>query len=158
MKKIVAIMLTIVTASFASFTPVLAEELNIEENMIELEEIEQSEQTENIDPRASLYFSGYAYDLEPSSSKGYLEFSSLVAITDRTDKVRVSVQIQQYNDGWEDYGGEYIGTSSKASYSFSDTVKVDRGEEYRAKFYYEAIVGGKVVETKTFATSGVIAP
>ena len=47
MKKIVAIMLTIVTASFASFTPVLAEELNIEENMIELEEIEQSEQTEN---------------------------------------------------------------------------------------------------------------
>ena len=44
------------------------------------------------------------------------------------------------------------------AYSFSDTVKVDRGEEYRAKFYYEAIVGGKVVETKTFATSGVVAP
>ncbi len=158
MKKIVAIMLTIATASFASFTPVLAEELNIEENVIELEEIEQSEQTENIDPRASLYFSSYTYDLEPSSSKGYLDFSSLVVITDRTDKVRVSVQIQQYNDGWEDYGGEYIGTSSKMAYSFSDTVKVDRGEEYRAKFYYEAIVGGKVVETKTFATSGVVAP
>ncbi len=152
MKKIVAIMLTIATASFASFTPVLAEESNMEENVMELEE------TEDVEPRASLYFSSYFYDLEPSSSKGYLDFTSLVAITDRTDKVRVSVQIQQYNDGWEDYGGEYIGTSSKASYSFSDTVKVDRGEEYRAKFYYEAIVGGKVVETKTFATSGVVAP
>lgn len=145
-------MLTIATASFASFTPVLAEESNMEENVMELEE------TEDVEPRASLYFSSYFYDLEPSSSKGYLDFTSLVAITDRTDKVRVSVQIQQYNDGWEDYGGEYIGTSSKASYSFSDTVKVDRGEEYRAKFYYEAIVGGKVVETKTFATSGVVAP
>ena len=152
MKKIVAIMLTIATASFASFTPVLAEESNMEENVMELEE------TEDVEPRASLYFSSYFYDLEPSSSKGCLDFTSLVAITDRTDKVRVSVQIQQYNDGWEDYGGEYIGTSSKASYSFSDTVKVDRGEEYRAKFYYEAIVGGKVVETKTFATSGVVAP
>ncbi len=152
MKKIVAIMLTIATASFASFTPVLAEESNMEENVMELEE------TEDVEPSASLYFSSYFYDLEPSSSKGYLDFTSLVAITDRTDKVRVSVQIQQYNDGWEDYGGEYIGTSSKASYSFSDTVKVDRGEEYRAKFYYEAIVGGKVVETKTFATSGVVAP
>ncbi len=145
-------MLTIATASFASFTPVLAEESNMEENVMELEE------TEDVEPRASLYFSSYFYDLEPSSSKGYLDFTSLVAITDRTDKVRVSVQIQQYNDGWEDYGGEYIGTSSKASYSFSDTVKVDRGEECRAKFYYEAIVGGKVVETKTFATSGVVAP
>ena len=130
----------------------------MEQNIVELEEAEQVEETEDVEPRASLYFSGYAYDLEPSSTKGYLEFSSLVAITDRTDKVRVSVQIQQYNDGWEDYGGEYIGTSSKASYSFSDTVKVDRGEEYRAKFYYEAIVGGKVVETKTFATSGIVAP
>jgi len=130
----------------------------MEQNIVELEEAEQVEETEDVEPRASLYFSGYAYDLEPSSTKGYLEFSSLVAITDRTDKVRVSVQIQQYNDGWEDYGGEYIGTSSKASYSFSDTVKVDRGEEYRAKFYYEAIVGGKVVETKTFATSCIVAP
>lgn len=152
MKKIIALMLTVTTASFSFFTPVLAEELNMEENMIELEE------TEDVEPRASLYFSSYFYDLEPSSKNGYLDFTSLVAITDRTDKVRVSVQIQQYNDGWEDYGGEYIGTSSKASYSFSDTVKVDRGEEYRAKFYYEAIVNGKVVETKIFATSGVVAP
>lgn len=158
MKRIIALMLTVATASFTLITPAFAEEVDVEENVVELEEIEQTEETENVEPRASLYFSGYAYDLEPSSTKGYLEFSSLVAITDRTDKVRVSVQIQQYNDGWEDYGGEYIGTSSKASYSFSDTVKVDRGEEYRAKFYYEAIVDGKVVETKTFATSGVVAP
>ena len=158
MKKIIALMSTVVTASFTFFTPAFADEVNMEQNIVELEEAEQVEETEDVEPRASLYFSGYAYDLEPSSTKGYLEFSSLVAITDRTDKVRVSVQIQQYNDGWEDYGGEYIGTSSKASYSFSDTVKVDRGEEYRAKFYYEAIVGGKVVETKTFATSGIVAP
>ncbi len=158
MKKIVALMLTVVTASFTLITPAFAEEVNVEENVVELEEIEQTGETENVEPRASLYFSSYTYDLEPSSSKGYLDFSSLVVITDRTDKVRVSVQIQQYNDGWEDYGGEYIGTSSKMAYSFSDTVKVDRGEEYRAKFYYEAIVDGKVVETKTFATSGVVAP
>ena len=91
-------------------------------------------------------------------TQSHLVVKDIQSFQDRTDKVRVSVQIQQYNDGWEDYGGEYIGTSSKASYSFSDTVKVDRGEEYRAKFYYEAIVGGKVVETKTFATSGVVAP
>lgn len=158
MKKIIALMLTVVTASFTLITPALAEEFNMEENVIQMEEDEELEETEDVEPRASLYFSSYFYDLEPSSSKGYLDFTSLVAITDRTDKVRVSVQIQQYNGGWEDYGGEYIGTSSKASYSFSDTVKVDRGEEYRAKFYYEAIVGGKVVETKTFATSGIVAP
>lgn len=158
MKKIIALMLTVTTASFSFFTPAFAEETEIEENVIELEEAEQLEETEDIEPRASLYFSSYTYDLEPSSKNGYLDFSSLVVITDRTDKVRVSVQIQQYNDGWEDYGGEYIGTSSKMAYSFNDTVKVDRGEEYRAKFYYEAIVNGKVVETKTFATSGVVAP
>ncbi len=161
MKRIIALMLTVATASFTLITPAFAEEVNevdMEENVVELEEVEQVEETEEVEPRASLYFSSYTYDLEPSSSKGYLDFSSLVVITNRTDKVRVSVQIQQYNDGWEDYGGEYIGTSSKAAYSFSDTVKVDRGEEYRAKFYYEAIVDGKVVETKTFATSGVVAP
>lgn len=164
MKRIIALMLTVMTASFSLFTSAFAEETRMEENVVELEEAEQleeteqSEETENVEPRASLYFSSYTYDLEPSSKNGYLDFSSLVVITNRTDKVRVSVQIQQYNDGWEDYGGEYIGTSSKAAYSFSDTVKVDRGEEYRAKFYYEAIVNGKVVETKTFATSGVVAP
>ncbi len=87
-----------------------------------------------------------------------MDFSSLVAITDRTDKVRVTVQIQQYNDGWEDYGEEYVGTSSRVSYPFDGTVKVDRGEEYRAKFYYEAIVNDKVVEKKIFKISGIIAP
>ena len=87
-----------------------------------------------------------------------MDFSSLVAITDRTDKVRVTVQIQQYNDGWEDYGEEYVGTSSRVSYPFDGTVKVDRGEKYRAKFYYEAIVNDKVVEKKIFKISGIIAP
>ena len=125
---------------------------NLEENTLILEE------TQEIEPRASLYFSAYAYGLEPSSKKGYLDFSSLVAITDRTDKVRVTVQIQQYNDGWEDYGEEYVGTSSRVSYPFDGTVKVDRGEEYRAKFYYEAIVNDKVVEKKIFKISGIIAP
>lgn len=150
MKKLIAFMLTITTISSAFAVSVFAED--IEENNI------QTEESQEIEPRASLYFSGYAYDLEPASKKGYLDFSSLVAITDRTDKVRVTVQIQQYNDGWEDYGDAEVGTSSKASYSFDGTVKVDRGEEYRAKFTYEAIVGGKVVETKIFATSGIVAP
>lgn len=34
------------------------------------------------------------------------------------------------------------------SYSFEDRVKVDRGEEYRALFTFEALVNGKIVETK----------
>ncbi len=145
-------MLAIVTTLPVFCTSVFAEELNKEESKIELE------QSEEIDPRASLYFSSYSYDLEPSSKNGYLDFSTLVITTKDTDKVRVSVQIQQYNDGWEDYGGEYIGTSSKTSYSFEDTVKVERGKEYRALFYYEAFVDGKVVDERAGSTSSVLAP
>ncbi len=152
MKKIIALMLAIVTTLPVFCTSVFAEELNKEESKIELE------QSEEIDPRASLYFSSYSYDLEPSSKNGYLDFSTLVITTKDTDKVRVSVQIQQYNDGWEDYGGEYIGTSSKTSYSFEDTVKVERGKEYRALFYYEAFVDGKVVDERAGSTSSVLAP
>ena len=153
MKKIIALLLTLVTTSSIFLMPTLAEEINVEENIVQLEE-------EEIEPRASLYFSGYSYDLEPSSKKGYLDFSSLVARTNRTDKVRVTVQIQKYIEvkGWEDYGDEQTGTSSRASYPFDGTVKVDRGEEYRAKFYYEAIVNDEVVETKIFATGSVLAP
>ena len=151
MKKVIALMLAVTTISSAFSISVFAEE--VEENIVQ-EEIE----TQEIDPRASLYFSGYAYDLEPANRKGYLYFSSLVAITNRTDKVRVTVQLQQYNDGWEDYGDPEVGTSSEASYPFDGTVKVDRGEEYRAKFTYEAIVGGEVVETKIRTTSGIVAP
>lgn len=150
MKKLIAFMLAIATISSTFSVSVFAEDM--EENIVQVEEEQE------IEPRESLYFSSYYYDLEPSSKKGYLDFTSLVITTDRTDKVRVSVQIQQYNDGWEDYGGEYIGTSSNSSYSFEDSVKVDRGEEYRAKFTYEAIVGGKVVETKIRTTSGIVAP
>lgn len=152
MKKIIALMLAIVTTLPVFCTSVFAEELNKEESKIELE------QSEEIDPRASLYFSSYSYDLEPSSKNGYLDFSTLVITTKDTDKVRVSIQIQQYNDGWEDYGGEYIGTSSKTSYSFEDTVKVERGKEYRALFYYEAFVDGKVVDERAGSTSSVLAP
>ena len=149
MKKLFTLMLILVTTLFIVSIPVFAEETIIE-----------MEQTKEIEPRASLYFSAYAYDLEPSSKNGYLDFSSLVAITDRTDKVRVTVQIQQYTpgEGWSDYGDEYVGTSTRVSYPFDGTVKVDRGEEYRAKFYYDAIVNDKVVETKIFATSSVLAP
>ena len=150
MKKIIAFVTAIITMSSSMYIPVFAE--NIEENIVNLENTQEKQ------PRESLYFSSYYYDLEPSNKNGYLDFESLVVTTNQTDKVRVTVQLQQYNDGWEDYGDEYVGTSSKAAYAFEDTVKVDRGEEYRAKFYYEAIVNDKVVETKTFATSGVIAP
>lgn len=150
MKKIIIVALSMITFTSTFSVSTFAE--NIEENTLVLKEAQE------VEPRASLYFSAYAYDLEPSAKKGYLDFSSLVAITDRTDKVRVTVQIQQYNDGWEDYGEEYVGTSSRVSYPFDGTVKVDRGEEYRAKFYYEAIVNDKVVEKKIFKISGIIAP
>ncbi len=150
MKKIVAVILTLITILSMPLISVSAEEINIKENEVKLKE--------SIDPRASLYFSAYAYDLEPSDTKGYLWFSSLVSRTNRADKIRVYVQIQQYNDGWEDYGGEYIGTSSKASYSFEDEVKVERGKEYRALFYYEAFVNNKVVETREGSTNSVLAP
>ncbi len=77
--------------------------------------------------------------------------------------VKVTVQIQQYTpgEGWSDYGDAQSGTSSRAAYPFypfEGTVKVDRGEEYRAKFYYDTIVNDKVVESKIFATSSVLAP
>ena len=154
MKRITTLLLTLATTLSISSISALAKEINTEEIMIELE------QSEEIEPRASLYFSSYTYDLEPASTKGYLDFSSLVITTNRTDKVRVSVQIQQYTDdwGWEDYGGEYIGTSSKAAYQFEDTVKVERGKEYRALFYYEAFVDGKVVDERAGSTSSVLAP
>lgn len=150
MKKLIALMLALTTALSICSVSAFAEEMDIEE-------IQETED-QDIDPRASLYFSSYTYDLEPSSKKGYIDFSSIVVTTNRTDKVRVSVQIQEYNDGWEDYGGEYIGTSSKASYIFEDTVKVESGKEYRALFYYEAFVNGKVVDERAGSTSGIIAP
>ena len=60
---------------------------------------DDSVKAEEVEPRASLYFSSYTYDLEPSSKNGYLDFSSLVVITNRTDEVKVTVQIQQYTPG-----------------------------------------------------------
>ena len=155
MKKLFALMLILATTSSILSIPIFAEEISTkEENTIELEE------TEGVEPRASLYFSSYTYDLEPSSKNGYLDFSSLVVRTNRTDEVKVTVQIQQYTpgEGWSDYGDAQSGTSSRAAYPFEGTVKVDRGEEYRAKFYYDAIVNDKVVESKIFATSSVLAP
>ena len=153
MKRIIVLMITLATIPSVFLVPAFAEDISTEET-----KIEDIQDTQEIEPRASLYFSGYAYDLEPASKKGYLTFSSLVARTNRADKIRVSVQIQQYNDGWEDYGEEHIGISSKASYSFEDDVKVERGKEYRALFYYEAFVDDEVVETKIGSTSSVLAP
>ncbi len=152
MKRVITLLSTLAISLSTYSISAFAEEIDIKE--LEVGEIN----TEGIDPRASLYFSSYSYDLEPSSKNGYLDFSTLVITTKDTDKVRVSVQIQQYNDGWEDYGGEYIGTSSKTSYSFEDTVKVERGKEYRALFYYEAFVNGKVVDERAGSTSSVLAP
>ncbi|MEY8321333.1 hypothetical protein AAK894_09675 [Lachnospiraceae bacterium 46-61] len=156
MKKLFMFMLILATTSSILSIPIFAEEISEEENVIESE----LKETKEIEPRASLYFSSYTYDLEPSSRNGYLDFSSLVVITNRTDEVRVSVQIQQYTpgEGWSDYGDKQSETSSRAAFPFEGTVKVDRGEEYRAKFYYDAIVNDKVVETKIFATSSVLAP
>lgn len=151
MKKIITFMLAAVTMSSAFAISVFADE--VEENIVQ-----EMEEEQDIEPRESLYFSSYYYDLEPSSRKGYVDFTSLVITTDRTDKVKVTVQIQQYNDGWEDYGDPIVGTSSRSSYTLEDSVKVDRGEEYRAKFTYEAIVNDKVVETKIRTTSGFVAP
>ena len=82
----------------------------------------------------------------------------MVARTSSADKIRISVEIQQFNGGWEDYAGGFIGTGSTPSYSFEDRVKVDRGEKYRALFTFEALVNGKVVETKYGSTSGFYAP
>lgn len=180
MKKVIALIVAMSTISSCFSVSAFAEDMkeieineveeiaieNIENDVIEnieddaIESIEESEveESEAQEPRASYYFSSYYYDLEPADELGYIYFTSLVVKTNRADKTRVSVQIQQYNDGWEDYTGEYIGTSSRASYSFEDKVKVDRGEEYRALFTFEALVDGKVVETKYGSTSGFVAP
>ena len=172
MKKAIALITAVITMSISISISAFAE--SVEEDVIEsvedivaedaeeitIENVERSEELEAQEPRASYYFSSYYYDLEPDDEKGYIYFTSLVVKTNRADKVRVSVQIQKYVDGWgwEDYTGEYIGTSSKASYSFEDRVKVDRGEKYRALFTFEALVNGKVVETKYGSTSGFYAP
>ncbi len=139
MKKRMALILAAATMSCCIYAPALAVQISPQ-------------------LKESAYFSSYYYDLEPSGKNGYFDFESLVVTTNNTDSVRVTVQIQQYDNGWEDYGKAYAGTSTKAAYALEDTVKVDRGEEYRAKFHYEAIVNGKVVETKIFATSGIDAP
>ena len=170
MKKAIALITAVITMSISISISAFAE--SVEEDVIEsvedivaedaeeitIENVERSEELEAQEPRASYYFSSYYYDLEPDDEKGYIYFTSLVVKTNRADKTRVSVQIQQFNDGWEDYTGEYIGTSSRASYSFEDRVKVDRGEKYRALFTFEALVDGKVVETKYGSTSGFYAP
>ena len=172
MKKVIALIVAMSTISSCFFFFFFAENIEeVETNEIEeitvekieddvIENIEESEmeESEGQEPRASYYFSSYYYDLEPDDEDGYIYFTSLVVKTNRADKTRVSVQIQQFNDGWEDYTGEYIGTSSRASYSFEDRVKVDRGEKYRALFTFEALVDGKVVETKYGSTSGFYAP
>ena len=161
MKKVIALIVAMSTISSCFSVSAFAENIEeVETNEIEeitvekieddvIENIEESEmeESEGQEPRASYYFSSY-----------YIYFTSLVVKTNRADKTRVSVQIQQFNDGWEDYTGEYIGTSSRASYSFEDRVKVDRGEKYRALFTFEALVDGKVVETKYGSTSGFYAP
>lgn len=165
MKKVIALMVAMFTVSscfsvsaFAEETEEIAMESIEEITMENAEELEESEQSELQDPRASLYFSSYYYDLIPDDEDGYLYFESLVARTNRAEKIRISVDIQQFNDGWEDYAGEFIGTGSTPSYAFEDRVKVDRGEKYRALFTFEALVNGKVVETKYGSTSGFYAP
>ncbi len=169
MKKVIALMVAMFTVSSCFSVSAFAEEAeeiaveNIEEIAMEnaeeiaVESIEELEESELQEPRASEYFASYYYDLEPDGN-GYIYFTSLVARTSSADKIRISVEIQQYNDGWEDYVGEFIGTGSTASYGFEDRVKVERGKEYRALFTFEALVNGKVVETKYGSTSAVYAP
>ncbi|MEY8321022.1 hypothetical protein AAK894_08060 [Lachnospiraceae bacterium 46-61] len=170
MKKVIALMVAMFTVSscfsvsaFAEETEEIAVEATEEIAMENVEEIaveytEELEEAELQEPRASEYFASYYYDLEPDDEVGYLYFESLVARTSSAEKIRISVQIQQFNGGWEDYAGEFIGTGSTPSYAFEDRVKVDRGEKYRALFTFEALVNGKVVETKYGSTSGFYAP
>ena len=81
-EKLFTLMLILATTSSILSIPTFAEEISTkEENTIELEKIEE------VEPRASLYFSSYTYDLEPSSKNGYLDFSSLVVRTNRTDEL-----------------------------------------------------------------------
>ena len=81
-EKLFTLMLILATTSSTLSIPTFAEEISTkEENTIELEKIEE------VEPRASLYFSSYTYDLEPSSKNGYLDFSSLVVRTNRTDEL-----------------------------------------------------------------------
>lgn len=103
-------------------------------------------------PRASEYIVKYNGSLV-SNEKGKLAINGSVVSMDTTGaKITVQLQVKEGSQ-WKNYNSAYTASAKNTKVAIEKEITASSGKSYRAKFTFDVLKNGTVVESRSITTS-----